>query len=32
VRDDPRFREVFDEILEHAGLEGIQLRRVPAGE
>jgi TolB-like protein/Tfp pilus assembly protein PilF len=27
VRDDPRFQEVFDEILAHAGLEGAVLTR-----
>ncbi len=32
MRDDPRFREVFEQILEHAGLEGTQLKRAPAGE
>jgi TolB-like protein/Tfp pilus assembly protein PilF len=32
IRDDPRFREVFDEILEYAGLEGAVLKRAPAGE
>jgi TolB-like protein len=32
LREDPRFQKVFGEILEHAGLEGSQLRRAPAGE
>ena len=30
LREDPRFREVFEEILAHAGLEGAELRRAPA--
>ena len=30
LRDDPRFQEVFDEILEYAGLEGAVLKRAPA--
>jgi hypothetical protein len=32
LREDPRFLELFGEILEHAGLEGSQLRRAPAEE
>ncbi len=32
LRDDPRFREVFDEILAYTGLEGAELKRAPAGE
>jgi TolB-like protein len=32
VRDDPRFQEVFDEILVHAGFEGAELKRAPAEE
>ncbi|MCL7958575.1 MAG: tetratricopeptide repeat protein [marine benthic group bacterium] len=32
LRDDPRFQDVFDEILAHAGLEGAELKRAPAGE
>ena len=32
IRDDRRFRGVFDEILAHAGLEGAVLKRAPAGE
>ena len=32
LRNDPRFREVFDEILTYAGLEGAELRRAPVGE
>jgi TolB-like protein/Tfp pilus assembly protein PilF len=29
LQDDPRFREVFDEILVYAGLEGAELHVVP---
>ncbi|MGB5527202.1 MAG: hypothetical protein WBN79_10110, partial [Gemmatimonadota bacterium] len=32
IRDDPRFQEVFEEILRYAGLEGTVLKRAPAGE
>ena len=32
LRGDPRFQEVFDEILAYAGLEGAVLTRAPAGE
>jgi tetratricopeptide (TPR) repeat protein len=32
IRDDPRFQEVFEEILRYADLEGTVLKRAPAGE
>ena len=32
LRDDPRFQEVFEEILEYADLTGAELRRAPPGE
>jgi len=32
LRNDPRFQDVFGEILAHAGLEGAVLKRAPAGE
>jgi tetratricopeptide (TPR) repeat protein len=32
VRDDPRFQEVFEEILRYTGLEGTVMSRAPAEE
>ncbi len=32
IRDDPRFRAALEEILAHAGLEGAEMHRSPAGE
>jgi TolB-like protein len=32
IRDAPSFRQAREEILAHAGLEGAQMHRAPAGE
>ena len=29
IREDPRFREALDEMLDYAGLPGATLRRAP---